>query len=357
MKYIFLLSKEDLRLAKEEVLSLFNIKKHKLVNNLLFLDLENIKLANRLAYTRRIYQFLFETEKKDIIIEIKKYNWMSIYKKDFCVKIHNKGRLEEKKLASYIWNKLDKPKVNLKKSKTPIEFFIDKNKVYAAKLINDLKQGFEARKAHKRPELHPTALHPKLARALINLSGARKEIMDPFCGMGGILIEAGLIGLKPIGYDLYKIMLEKAKTNLDYYKIKNYKLINEDALKIKNKYNYIVTDIPYGLNTSIWIRKGNKNKKISLKQTNKKQRIENLEDFYLKFLKNLKKTTKKKAVVIFPHYVNYKKLIKKSKFKIEKEFSQFIHRSLTRKIVVLASEYDTFAEAIIKNVKNRDLKK
>ncbi len=161
-------------------------------------------------------------------------------------------------------------------------------------------------------------------------------MMDPFCGAGGILIEAALIGIKPIGYDLYNIMLKKAKVNLDYYKIKNYKLINEDALNIKIKYDYIITDLPYGLNTSIWIKKGNKNGKISLKQTDKKEKIKNLENFYLKFLKNLKKIMKKRAVVIFPHYVDYKKLIKKANLKLEKEFSQFVHRSLTRRIMILS---------------------
>ena len=131
-------------------------------------------------------------------------------------------------------------------------------------------------------------------------------------------------------------MIKRAKINLDYYKISNYQLINQDALKIKKKYNYIVTDLPYGLNTSIWVQQGNKNQKISLNQTNKKEKIKNLEAFYLAFLKNLKKITKKKAVVIFPHYVDYKKLIRKANLKIEKEFSQFIHRSLTRRILVLS---------------------
>jgi len=339
MKYIFLLSKEDLRLAKEEVLSLLNIKKHKLVNNLLFLDIDNIESANRLAYTRKIYQFLFETNKKDLIKEIKKYDWQSIYKQNFCVRVHKfegNSNLKEKDLASYIWRKLKKPKVKLINSKTSIGFFVTNKKIYVVKLVKELKQDFESRKAHKRPELHPTALNPKLARALLNIAGAEKEIMDPFCGAGGILIEAGLINLKSIGYDLYKIMLKKAKINLDFYKIKNYKLINQDALKIKKRYDYIVTDLPYGLNTSIWIRKGSKNKKIALKQTNERQKIKNLEDFYLKFLRNLKRIIRKRAVVIFPHYVDYRKLIKKAGLKVEKEFSQFIHRSLTRKIVVLS---------------------
>ncbi len=370
MKYIFLLSKEDLKLAKEEVLALLNIKKSKLENNLLILESDDIQLADRLAYTRKAYQFLFETTKKDLIREIKAFNWQSIYKKDFCVRIHTLykegvagggglGGISEKNIAGHIWRTLKTPKVNLTNPKTQIEVlitngktdkpifpssakssrrsdFVNKDKIYAVKLLKELKNTFTSRKAHKRPELHPSALNPKLARALINLSGAQKEIMDPFCGAGGILIEAGLMGLKPIGYDLYKIMIKKAKINLNHYKIKNYKLINQDALKIKQKYEYIITDLPYGLNTSIWVKKGSKNKKISLKQTNNKQRIKNLEDFYLKFLKTLKKILKNKAVIIFPHYVDYRKLIKRAKLKIEKEFSQYIHASLTRKIVVLS---------------------
>ena len=324
--------------------------------------------------------------------EIKNFNWQSIYKNNFCVRIHKLDSLEagggelnlrskfmasnrgagisEKNLASYIWKKLkllnpkdskgfenqrvskprktkfsaglgnsknfqSTPKVNLKNPKTPIEFLITKNKIYAVKLIKELKHNFESRKAHKRPQLHPTALHPKLARCLINLTGAEKEIMDPFCGAGGILIEAGLMNLRPVGYDLYKDMINRAKINLEHYKIKNYRLINDDALKIKKKYDYIATDLPYGLNTSIWVKKGSKNKKIPLKQTNKREKLENLEDFYLGFLKNLKRIMKKRAVVIFPHYVDYKKLIKKANLELEKEFSQYIHGSLTRKIIVL----------------------
>jgi tRNA (guanine10-N2)-dimethyltransferase len=362
MKYAFLLSKEDLKLAKHEVLSLLNTKSLKLIDNLLFLESNNIKSANRLAYTKKVYQLLFETDKKNLINKIKDFNWQNIYKKDFCVKIHkldntptrdkqgretlnlqskfmassNGTNIKEKDLASKIWKTLTKPKVNLKNPKTSIEFFIIDNKIYSVKLVKELKQNFLARKPHKRPELHPTGLHPKLARALINLAGAEKEIMDPFCGVGGILIEAGLMDIKPIGYDLYKIMIDKAKTNLKHFKIKNYKLINEDALKIKKKYNYIVTDPPYGMNTSIWIRKGNKNEKLPINQTNKKQNLKQLEDFYLKFLKVLKKILKKKAVVIFPHYVNYKKLIRKVNLKIEKEFEQYIHGSLTRKIIILS---------------------
>lgn len=340
MKLIFLLSGENLELAKEEVLSLASIKDYLFVNKLLIINLNKKainELVKRLAYTHNIYQYLFECKINDLIKNIENFNWNSIYKENFCLRINGKTDYKEKKLAGYIWRKLKRPKVNLENPKTLIELFFIKNKVYCGLLFKKIKKDFHLRKAHLRPELHPTSLHPKLARCLVNLTGAKKNsiVVDPFCGAGGILIEAGLIDLKPIGYDLYNIMIKRAKINLDHYKIKNYKLINKDALKIKKKYDYIVTDLPYGLNTSIWIKEKNKNKKISLKQRNRKQRIKNLELFYLQFLKNLKKILKKKAVIIFPHYVNYKKLIKKANLKIEKEFSEFIHGSLTRKIVVL----------------------
>ena len=291
MKYIFLLSGENPELAKEEVLSLTNAKDYSFIDKLLIIDLSDKKiiddLAKRLAYT-------------------------------------------------HIWAGLKKPKVNLENPKTLIELFFIKNKAYCGLLIKRIERDFHERRAHLRPELHPTSLHPALARCLVNLAGVKKgDVVDPFCGTGGILIEAGLMGLRPIGYDLYSIMIRRAKINLDHYKIKNYKLINNDALKIKKKYDYIVTDPPYGLNTSIWIRKSNKNERISLKQINKKENMRNLELFYLQFLKNLKKILKKRAVIVFPHYVNYRKLIKKADFRIEKEFSQFIHASLTRNIVVL----------------------
>ena len=130
MKYLFLFSKEDLRLAKEEALSLFD-KKGKLVNNLLFLDLDNIERADGLAYTRKVYQFLFETDKKNLIKKIKEFDWQSIYKQNFCVRIHNSD-LKEAKLASYIWKRLNNPRVRLINSKTSIEFFITDKRIYAA---------------------------------------------------------------------------------------------------------------------------------------------------------------------------------------------------------------------------------
>jgi tRNA (guanine10-N2)-dimethyltransferase len=61
----------------------------------------------------------------------------------------------------------------------------------------------EATKVARRPFSLPISLHPKFARALLNLSRVPMAgaVLDPFCGTGGILLEAAAIGLRPIGFD------------------------------------------------------------------------------------------------------------------------------------------------------------
>ncbi len=192
-------------------------------------------------------------------------------------------------------------------------------KIYKdGKKIWENKEKFGLRRAHLRPCLSPVSLSPKLARCLVNISGADEEIYDPFCGTGGILIEAGLMGLKCHGSDIDEEMLKKCKINLKHYEIKYFKLEKKDATKIRKKYGYIITDLPYGLNT-------------------KKQDFDKL---YLNFLKNLKRILKNRAVVVFPNKTDYKKMIVSAGLKIEGEFEYYIHKSLTKKIVIIESEFE-----------------
>jgi tRNA (guanine10-N2)-dimethyltransferase len=203
---------------------------------------------------------------------------------------------------------------NLISIETKLPFSFLRRLAYTKKVNNkELKQGFGKRRPHLRPGFHPSSLNPKLARAFVNLTGIRKgSIVDMFCGTGGILIEAGLIGLNIIGYDIDKQMLNRAELNFKHFKIKNYKLYQKDATKIKRKFNYIVADLPYGHAT----------KKID-------------KNLYLNFLKNLKKILKKRAVIGFPDFAPYKKLIKAAKLKIKGEFTIYLHKRLSKKIVIL----------------------
>jgi len=78
-------------------------------------------------------------------------------------------------------------------------------------------------------------------------------LLDPFCGTGGILIEAGLIGIRVIGSDIEDKMVKGCRENLDFYNIKNYELFSSDIGNITDhisKVDAVVTDLPYGKSTT-----------------------------------------------------------------------------------------------------------
>ncbi len=308
-------------MAREEVLSLVKCNEYELVDNLMVVDVEPDMidfLSTRLGFTKKIFRLLFSCSAKSVVKCFKEYDWQAVYKKDFCIRIEGNSKFSERDLAGYIWDGLKKPKVNLDKPKTAIFAFFFTDNVYCCLLEKEIKHDYVKRKAHNRPELHPSSLDPRLAKVLINLTSISKgEIVDPFCGSGGILIEAGLMGLSGVGYDIDQIMINRSKINLDYYNVKKFKLVKRDALGIKGKINYIVSDLPYGKNT--------------------KQK--DLKELYSKFLLVLRKVLVERAVVVFPIFlgrnINYDSLIKKSGLKIISRFDIYIHKSMSKRIFVM----------------------
>ncbi len=314
MKLMLVLSKQNILMSKQEATNLIELKKPKLDENILIGDTEFSELFPRLAYTKTVLQYLFDCKTSELAKCMKSFDWNSVYEKNFCLRIFGSDEYKEAKLAGHIWNSVKNPKVNLDNPKTQFELHFTGKRVYCGKLLWENTEKFEDRRAHLRPELMPTSLHPRLARALVNLTGAKgsETIIDPFCGTGGILMEAGLMRLNAAGSDINPIIVRKCLLNLKHYKLK-IAVTEQDALKAKGKYDYFATDLPYGKNTGRM----------------------NLEKLYSAFLKKLKKTMKKRAVVVFPGNVKYKPLIRAAKLKIESEFSHYIHKSMTKKIVVL----------------------
>jgi tRNA (guanine10-N2)-dimethyltransferase len=74
----------------------------------------------------------------------------------------------------------------------------------------------EATKVARRPFSLPISLHPKFARALVNLARVPMggTILDPFCGTGGILLEAAAIGFGAVGFDRDPRMVHGTRTSL-----------------------------------------------------------------------------------------------------------------------------------------------
>jgi len=99
-----------------------------------------------------------------------------------------------------------------------------------------------------RNYFHPSALDPRLCRIMVNLARVRENdlILDPFCGTGGILLEAQRMGIRTIGLDVVRKMCGGAKQNGVE------EVVQSDSLNMpikKLSAHAIVTDIPYGSST------------------------------------------------------------------------------------------------------------
>ena len=121
------------------------------------------------------------------------------------------------------------------------------------------------------------------------------------------------MGLKPIGFDISQRMVNSTEINLKHFRIRNFKVAKADALKIKGRFDAIVTDPPYGRNTN----------------------VKDLKSLYQKFLRNAKNLTSK-MVLIIPSNIDYKLLT--HDWTIIAEELYFIHASLSKRIIVLETE-------------------
>ena len=114
---------------------------------------------------------------------------------------------------------------------------------------------FEQRKSQYRPFFTGITMHPRLARALVNLSRVRAGglFCDPFCGSGGILLEAGLMGMTVIGGDVESKMTTGCTKTLEHYGITKFQLFPTDIGKLPDyvpDVDGIATDFPYGRSTT-----------------------------------------------------------------------------------------------------------
>lgn len=134
-----------------------------------------------------------------------------------------------------------------------VKVYRDNDEYIIGRLVQDIDRGlFEQRKNQDRPFSSPVSLDPVLARVLVNLSevSAGEKILDPFCGTGGILIEAGLCGIDVYGMDIQQEMVEGTRENLEEYGLINHHIrqgsIAELDSVFEEKFGAVVTDLPYG---------------------------------------------------------------------------------------------------------------
>ena len=200
------------------------------------------------AETSEIVRALRSVDLREVLRESESFAVRVKRVKNYASKID--GMALERKLGEIILKKTTKAKVNLKNpDKNFTGILTDGKFVFGVKLAEIPPKPFVERRPTKKPFFHPSAMQAKLARCMVNLAKPRagELVFDPFCGTGGMLIEAALIGCHVLGSDIKRKMAKGTFRNLAHFKIKPEGIFVADARSLPvTKADYVVTDPPYG---------------------------------------------------------------------------------------------------------------
>jgi len=211
-----------------------------------------------------------------------------------------------------------KARVRLENPDVTLRVYIGDRAHIGIQLAEIDRSQFENRKNRLLPFTSPVSIHPRLARALINLTvkKPKAKILDPFCGTGSILIEAAMMGFQTFGSDISKDMIDGAKKNLRHLGLRSElrQLDVGDISEFGEKFDCIVTDPPYGRSSST--------------------RKEPLDDLYSRALSSFLDALGEggRLGIILP---NGKQLDFEDDFALIRSASIRVHRSLTRNLLIL----------------------
>jgi tRNA (guanine10-N2)-dimethyltransferase len=205
--------------------------------------------------------------------------------------------------------------VSLKAPETIYRAILSEDRCYLGRVIySDLRTSYESRSPSTRPYFHPGVMMPRTARALLNLSLVMPgEVMaDPFCGTGGMLEEGRRIGVRVVGSDFDRTMIAGSRLNVPEADLL---LADATALPIRTgSVDAVVTDLPYGQSVCIL--------------------GENFTRLYEGALDEIRRVLKggRRGVVVTHRDIRE---IAAARFTIVQYHEQRVHKSLTRRILVL----------------------
>jgi tRNA (guanine10-N2)-dimethyltransferase len=115
---------------------------------------------------------------------------------------------------------------------------------------------FSTRRPTDRPFFQPGSMDPLDARWAANVAGAGvgSRIVDPMCGTGGFLVEAGLVGSDVVGLDAQWKMTRGTRENLRAYLEGGFDVLRGDATALplaEGSADGVVVDVPYGRQSKI----------------------------------------------------------------------------------------------------------
>ena len=309
----FVLSKENLEIAIDEITAIAKMydrfSKIKIISNLVIIQSKTnwYDISNRASFVKVSGQIL--RKMSGLFLDENNYEILKNAKTFVCRIINlssNQFNIPElENSMGDMISKFSHAKVKLENPNITI-YLIFTNKENFFGFSKQVKE----KSRPKKIKSYPHELDWKLTRVMINLIGLKRgeTVCDPFCGAGTTLLEAESMGIHAIGIDFDKKMFEATKDNLKMngYKSKIFNSDFQELVKISEKFDGIVTDLPYGKNTKI---------------------SEKPEEILKRFISILPK--KKKIAIMYK-----KELGDNLKLNGLKKYQIYRHKSLTRTILI-----------------------
>lgn len=180
-----------------------------------------------------------------------------------------------------------------------------------------MNQGWSLRRPRRRAYFHPSAIFPKLSRAIVNLSRVKEGqvFLDPFAGTGSIPIEAAEVGARAVAVDISREMNTGALANMKKFGQRWLGVVRADSQSSPlTLVDAIATDVPYGRASST----GGKEPHVVLQDA----------------LETLPRLLRPGSRMVIMH-AKRSPMELGSAWALEEEHHLYVHKMLTRTITVL----------------------
>lgn len=147
--------------------------------------------------------------------------------------------------------------IDLRHPELEVFAWLGEGRIVAGRRRGARDVGFEDRIGARRAHFSPVGMHPRRAAGLVHMArvppGGR--ILDPFCGTGGIVLEAALLGFDTWASDIDAWMVQGTLTTLtdaapEPLDATVFRADIGDAPDLVDGVQGIVTDLPYGTASS-----------------------------------------------------------------------------------------------------------
>lgn len=210
-------------------------------------DADPFLVADRIAFSRRVGLLLEDPSEAEGLVTRKK------------VRLRNFDLAKKPALDPEDYLRGSTAEVNLESPDFEFTLVRGEQDYLALTMPGRMNQSWSLRRPRARAFFHPSAVFPKLARAVVNLSRCNigDVFLDPFAGTGSFAIEASLVGAEVVAMDLAERMARGSLANMGSFSQEWLGVVRADALRPPlKKVDAIATDVPYGRASSTMGRGG-----------------------------------------------------------------------------------------------------